>query len=367
MPFEIVPGVTAALGATAYAGIPISHRERSSSIAFVTSTERPGKARSAHDWSHLATATQTLVLYMGVHGLRGDMAALIENGRAPTGTTPTAVIQWGTHPEQRTGTVATIAELCEAAGIGAPAIVVVGEVVSLRESLRWWDARPLFGKHIVVTRAKAQSAGFVDALVDEGASPVEFPVLRFEAPTDGAPLARSVAELASGAYAACVPTSQNGVEHFFAALEARSLDARAFGASKVVAIGPATAESLKVRGVRPDAVAKEFIGEGVARAIGELLVSRFAVRACSSRGPRSRVMRLPKALTELGASVDVVPAYRTASVPTDEVAMLREELTAGRIDAVTLASSSTVTNLLTRSAPMPCNCSLVRPSRRSGP
>lgn len=345
VPFEIVPGVTAALGATAYAGIPISHRERSSSIAFVTSTERPGKARSAHDWSHLATATQTLVLYMGVHRLADDMAALIENGRAPT--TPAAVIQWGTHPEQRTitGTVATLAELCEAASIGAPAIVVVGDVVTLRDTLRWWDARPLFGRRVVVTRAKAQSGGFVDALVDEGASPVEFPVLRFEAPTDGAPLARSVVDLASGAYAAVAFTSQNGVEHFFAALEARSLDARAFGASKVVAIGPATAESLKVRGVRPDAVAKEFIGEGVARAIGALLGD--SIRGARVLIARAEVARdaLPKALTEMGATVDVVPAYKTVSVPSDEVAMLRDELTAGRIDAVTFTSSSTVTNL----------------------
>ncbi len=345
VPFEVVPGVTAALGATAYAGIPISHRERSSSIAFVTATEHPAKARSAHDWSRLATATQTLVFYMGLHRLADDMDALVENGRDPR--TPAAVIQWGTHPEQRTvvGTVASIADLCEAEGLGAPALVVVGEVVALREALRWWDARPLFGRRVLVTRAKEQSAGFVEALTDEGAAAVEFPVLRFEGPTDGGPLARALDALAAGSYAAVAFTSQNGVERFFTALDARGLDARAFGRAKVAAIGPATADALRARGLRPDAVAKEFVGEGVARAIGELLgASITGARVLVARAEVARDA-LPKALTAMGAAVDVVAAYRTVAAAPGDVAALRDELASGRLDVVTFTSSSTVTHL----------------------
>lgn len=345
VPFEVVPGVTAALGATAYAGIPISHRERSSSIALVASTERNDKAHSAHDWSRLATATQTLVFYMGVHRLADDMRSLVEHGR--DANTPAAAIQWGTHPEQRTvtATVATLADAVKSAGLGAPALVVVGEVVSLRDALRWWDSRPLFGRRVLVTRAKAQSAGFVDALVEEGAAPVEFPVLRFEAPSDEAPLARSIDALVEGSYAAVAFTSQNGVERFFAALDGRSLDARAFGRAKVVAIGPATAESLRARGVRPDAVAKEFVGEGVAKAIAALLGDRL--RGSRVLIARAEVARdaLPKALAVMGATVDVAAAYRTVSAPADEVDALRDALSNGRVDAVTFTSSSTVTNL----------------------
>lgn len=345
VPFEIVPGVTAALGATAYAGIPLSHRERSSSIALVTATEHPGKVEGRHDWSRLADATQTLVLYMGLHRLADAMAALVANGRDPA--TPAAVIQSGTFPEQRTvvATVATLAQACEAAKIGAPALVVVGSVVSLRERLRWWDREPLFGRRVLVTRAREQSAGFVEALGDEGAAAVEFPVLRFEGPTDGAPLARAFEALAEGAYRAVAFTSQNGVARFFDGLDARGLDARAFGRAKVVAIGPATAAALKARGVRPDAVAKEFIGEGVARAVADLLGGEImGARVLLARAEVARDA-LPAALRAMGAAVDVVAAYRTVAAPADEVEALRASLRAGELDAVTFTSSSTVTNL----------------------
>ncbi len=343
--FEIVPGVTAALGATAYAGIPLSHRALSSSIAFVTSTERPDKPRSAHDWQGLATATQTMVLYMGLHRLADDMRALVEHGR--DGDTPVAVIQSGTHPEQRVvvGTVRTIADEVATARLGSPALVVVGEVVSLRETLRWYDARPLFAKRVLVTRAKEQAGGFVERLLDEGAAPVEFPVLRFEAPTDGSRVVRAVGALSEGAYAAVAFTSANGVERFFLALDAQGLDARAFGRAKVVAIGPATAASLVARGVKPDATAKEFIGEAVADAIGALLGER--VKGARVLIARAEVARdaLPVQLTAMGASVDVVPVYRTEPAASSEVDTLREALREGRIDAVTFTSSSTVTHL----------------------
>lgn len=345
VPFEVIPGVTAALGAGAYAGIPLSHRELSSSIALVTSAERPDKALSAHDWSRLAQATQTLVFYMGVSHLADDAATLIALGR--DANTPAAVVQWATHPEQRvvTATLATIAERCRDEGVGSPAVVIVGEVVSLRETLRWWDAGPLFARKVLVTRAREQSAAMLDELVEEGAIPVEVPVLCFEEPSDLEPLARAVGELAHGAYAVVAFTSQNGVDRWFRALDVRGLDARAFGRAKVVAIGPATAEALKVRGVRADAVAKEFRGEGVATEIERLLGDR--VRGARVLIARAEVARdaLPKALAAAGAVPDVVAVYKTVSPPVGEIDALRERLARGEIDAVTFTSSSTVTHL----------------------
>jgi uroporphyrinogen III methyltransferase/synthase len=345
VPFEIVPGVTAALGATAYAGIPLSHRDLSSSIALVTATERPGKLRSAHDWSRLAAATQTLVLYMGVHRLREDLAALVAHGR--DGSTPAAVISWGTHPEQRvvSATVATLADACEAAPVAAPALVVVGDVVALRERLRWWDVGPLFGRRVVVTRAKEQSPAMVDALVEEGAEALEFPAIGFEPASDEAPLARAIDDLAAGRYAAALFTSHNGVDRFFRALDARSLDARTFGRTLVAAIGPATAESLRSRGVRADLVAKEFVGEALARDVLTALGDRATgARALLARAEVARDA-LPDALRAAAVEVDVVPVYKTVAAPADDIASLRARLAEGAVDAVTFTSSSTVTNV----------------------
>lgn len=343
--FEVVPGVTAALGATAYAGIPLSHRELSSSIALVTASERPGKTRSAHDWSRLADATQTLVLYMGVHRLREDMDALVAHGRR--GDTPAAVISWGTHPEQRvvSATVATLADVCDASPPAAPALVVVGDVVALRERLRWWDAGPLFSRRVVVTRAKEQSASMVDALVEEGAEALEFPAISFEGPSDPAPLARALDALGQGSYAVVLFTSANGVDRVFRALDARSLDARSFGKARVAAIGPATAEALRARGVRADLVAKEFVGEALARDVLALLGdAAVGSRALLARAEVARDA-LPDALRAAGVEVDVVAAYRTVPAPEADVAALRDALAEGRVDAVTFTSSSTVANV----------------------
>jgi uroporphyrinogen III methyltransferase/synthase len=343
--FEIVPGVTAALGATAYAGIPLSHREHASAVALITGTERADRSTPAHDRTGLATAAQTLVFYMALHRLADEMNALIAHGRAPE--TPAAVIASGTHPEQRVvvATVGTLAEACERARVGAPALVVVGEVVALRDRLRWWDAQPLFGCRVLVTRAKEQSASLLEALADEGAEAVEFPVIRFEAPSDGAPLARAVHDLAAGLYRVAAFTSQNGVERFFAALDARSLDARAFGRTCVAAIGPATAHALRLRGVRADLVARDFVGEALADAI----VSHLGDGTSGSRVllARAEVARdaLPDRLRAAGALVDVVAVYRTLSAAPEHVMALRSDLVHGRIDAVTFTSSSTVTNL----------------------
>ena len=339
--FEVVPGVTAALGALAYAGIPISHRDLSSSVALVTATERQDKPGAVR-WDRLANATQTLVLYMGLSRLRETLAALVENGRDEE--TPAAVVAWGTHPEQRvvTGTVATLADLVGEARVTPPALVVVGDVVRLRESLRWWDLGPLSGRRVVVTRAREQSAGIVDALADEGASVIEQPVIRVEPPEDLAAVGRAVWALAHGAYEAVAFTSANAVDRTFEAIDAAGRDARALGRCLVAAIGPATAEALRRRGVRPDLVPMSHLGEEVAQELLWALGER--ARGARVLLPRAAVAReaLPRALSAAGCDVDAVAVYRTAPAPGADFDDLRDSFERGAIDAVTFTSGSTV-------------------------
>lgn len=343
IPFEVVPGVTAALGASAYAGISLTHRTLSSSVAFITSSEHADKASSSHDWSKLATATQTIVIFMGVRRVREEMTRLVRHGRSPD--TPAAVIQWGTRAEQRVvlGTVANIADRCEDAGLGPPALVVVGEVARLRETLRWWDRAPLFGKRVLVTRAREQAAGMIEALVERAAEPLEFPAIGFEAPSDPARLARAAREV--GSYDLVMFTSVNGVARFFDALRREGLDARAFGGTLIVAIGPSTAAALEARGLRADAVPTEYRGEAAAECALSLLEQRLG----RTQGRRVLIARaevareaLPTMLRERGLEVDVVAAYRTVPAPGTNVQALREALLAGQIDAATFTSSSTV-------------------------
>lgn len=341
VPYEVVPGVTAALGASAYAAIPLTHRDVASSVAFVTATERPDREGSAHDWSRLATATQTLVFYMGVRRLADDLRTLVEHGRDPA--TPAAVVQLATHPAQRVvvGTVGDLAARAAAEGISTPAVVIVGAVVALREGLRWWDLRPLRGRRVVITRAREQGRGLVDALIEEGAEALEFPAIRFEGPSDPEALARAVEGLRAEAPDAIAFTSANGVARFFDALRAARLDARALGRARVVAIGPATAESLRRNGIEPDAVPREHVGEAVADAITALLDARVeGARVLIPRAEEAREA-LPEILRARGATVNVVPAYRTVSAAKDDADSLRDALREG-VDAVTFASASTV-------------------------
>lgn len=338
--FEIIAGVTSALGVAAYAGIPLSHRDLASSVTFATATERAGKDSGLQ---RLSEPSGTLALYMGLHQLDAIAQSLIAGGRAAE--TPAAVVQWGTCSEQRVvvGTLRDIHARCEAEGIGAPALVVVGEVVRLREKLRWFDRGPLFGRRVLVTRPRAQAEGFVSALIDAGAVAIEVPAIAFEPPSDPAPLARCVEIL--GTYDAVAFTSANGVERLFDAMAERGLDARALGRAKVVAIGPATAEALKTRGIRPDAVPREHIGEALAESIAALFDGALTGRRVLVA--RAEVAReaLPQRLREAGAEVEVVAVYRTVPAPVEAVAALREALMQRAIDVVTFTSSSTVHSL----------------------
>ncbi|HWP34573.1 MAG TPA: uroporphyrinogen-III C-methyltransferase, partial [Thermodesulfobacteriota bacterium] len=265
IPFEIVPGVTSAIAAPAYAGIPLTHRELASSVAFVTGHEDPAKAAPAVDWARLATGADTLVLLMGVRTLPDVVARLLAHGRPPA--TPVAVIRWGTTPEQETvvGTLADIVARVEARGLAPPALAVVGEVVRLRERLAWFEAKPLFGRRIVVTRAREQASELARTLRELGALPIECPTIALEPPESWAALDAALDRL--GEYDWVVFTSASGVRFFLERLRTRGRDVRALGRARICAIGPATAEAVAALGLAVDAVPAEYVAEGVVEAL----------------------------------------------------------------------------------------------------
>ncbi|MBV8531803.1 MAG: uroporphyrinogen-III C-methyltransferase, partial [Candidatus Eremiobacteraeota bacterium] len=310
--FEIAPGVSSALAAPAYAGIPLTHRKHAASFTVFTGHEDPSKPASTLDWSKLADPQRTLVGLMATANLREIASQLIAHGLAEA--TPVAVVQDGTLPSQRTvlGTLATIAEAAAAAKIGAPAVVVVGGVAELRERLRWFDVGALFGKKILVTRTGEQSAAFARALRQRGADPIVAPTIAIEPPEDPQAAERAIDAL--HAFAWVVFTSQNGVDAFFARLRARNADARAIGSAKVAAIGDRTAERLRAYGVCADAVPAAFIAEDVAHAV--IARSHAGERVLIYRAQEARDA-LPRMLEEAGRSVTVAPAYKTV-VPADE-------------------------------------------------
>jgi uroporphyrinogen III methyltransferase / synthase len=341
IPFEVVPGVTAGIAAPAYAGIPVTQRGMAASVAFVTGHEDPTKPDTDVDWAHLARGVGTVVFYMGVGKMADNFRRLIEHGRAPD--TPAAAIEWGTYPRQRTvtGTLETLPAIAKEAGIGAPSLIVVGEVVSLRDPLGWWDRRPLSGRRIVVTRARAQASEFAAALEALGAEVVQFPVIRIAPAADPEPLRRAAAQ--AGSFDWIVFTSANGVERFWYALSEQKCDARTLGGVRVCAIGPATAAELERRGVVPDLVPDEFVAESAVRA----LLAAAPVHGARILLPRAEVARsvLPDSLRSAGAEVVEVVAYTTEQDGSG-AERVRAMLDRGEIDAVTFTASSTVRNFV---------------------
>jgi uroporphyrinogen III methyltransferase/synthase len=342
IPFEVVPGVPSPLAATAYAGISLTHRSLSSSVAYLTASESPEKDRSSHAWDRLATATETLVIFMGLGRIRALMSLLLEHGR--DGATPAALISRASTADQRTlvATVATLADLVESDPPATPALVVVGEVVRLREQLRWYDRSPLFGARVLVTRPEGQEDELLQLLRDAGAAPIHVPAIRIEAPPDPLPLARLAGEL--DRFDWVVFTSANGVRGLHRALEARGRDARAYGRAKVLAIGTATARALRDRGIEADLVPAEFRGEAAADALIAALGD--GVRGARVVLARAEVARevLPRRLADAGALVEVVPTYRNVVRPEDQ-ARMAQLLRAGEIDLVTLTAPSTAESL----------------------
>jgi uroporphyrinogen III methyltransferase/synthase len=338
IPFEVVPGVTAAIGASAYAGIPLTHRDYTSDVAFVTGHEDPNKAASSLDWKALATGIGTLVFFMGVKNLPTIAANLVANGRPED--TPVAVIRWGTTPKQKTvtGTLGTIVDDTHRAGIKAPAIIIVGGVVNLRKTMQWFENRPLLGRRIVVTRAREQASDLVHQLTEYGAECIQCPTIKVMPPLDWAQVDKAIEAIDK--YDWIVFTSVNGVDYFFRRLFEKGMDVRALGHMKTATIGPATADRLKAWGLRSDIIPQSYRAESVVDAF-----ARTPVEARKVLLPRAKEARsvLPVELTRMGAFVDEVTVYETRQVK-DGADALIARLDAGTIDMVTFTSSSTVRN-----------------------
>ncbi len=341
LPFEIVPGISSAIAVPAYAGIPVTHRGIATSFAVITGHEDPLKGESNMRWDKLATAVDTLVFLMGVENLPHITAQLIKNGRAAH--TPAAVIRWGTKPEQEAlvTTVGQAAEDVAKAGLKAPAIFIVGDVVTLRDKLAWFDNKPLFGKTVLVTRAREQASALTAELEERGAKCIEAPSIKIVPPESYEVLDAAIENIAD--YDWLIFTSVNGVEHFFKRCREAGKDSRALAKAKVAAIGAQTAKYLERYGINADIVPLEFRAEGIVDALRDSLAPGMKILI-----PRALIARdvLPVQLTALGAQVTVAPTYRTITADTDGKD-LRDKLADGTIDMVTFTSSSTVTNLLT--------------------
>jgi uroporphyrinogen III methyltransferase/synthase len=339
IPFEVVPGITAAVGATSYAGIPLTHRGVTTSVAFVTGHESHGKASSEIDWEGLSLGSGTVVFYMGIKNLPQIAENLLAHGRSPQ--TPVALIRWGTRPEQEVlvGTLSDIAQKAKEASFRAPAITVVGEVVNLRETLRWFDNRPLFGRSVLVTRGADQAGEFTTKLERLGARVYGCPTIEIVPPKSYQELDAAILEL--HAFDWVVFTSYNAVKYFFGRLGDHGLDTRALGRCRICAVGPKTAAALIPFGVHADLVPADYKAEGVVAAFSELEIN--GKRILFPRGDRAREV-IPEELTRMGAQVAAPVAYANeapSQVPEEALRALEEK----RVDCVTFTSSSTVQNL----------------------
>ena len=339
IPFEVVPGVTAGIGAAAYAGIPLTHRDVTTSVAFVTGHEHPGRECSAIDWERLSVGSGTVVFYMGMKNLPQIAANLMVNGRSPE--TPVALVRWGTRPEQEVllGTLADIAEKARRAAFKAPAVTIVGEVVQLRERLRWFDNRPLFGRSILVTRAADQAGEFSAMLTALGARVVECPTITIAPPGSWGEVDGAIARLGECSWS--VFSSANAVRYFFERLAALGRDSRALGNCRVCVVGPKTARALALYGIRADLVAADYKGEGVVEALAPFDLAGSTV--LFPRGDKARDV-IPAGLANLGAAVLSPVAYRNIvpeTLPGYALSALEERL----IHCVTFTSSSTAENL----------------------
>ena len=341
IPFEVVPGVTSATAAATYAGIPITHRGYTASVAFLTGHEDPTKPTSNIDWKKIATGIGTIVVYMGIKNLPTIIRNLVENGRDPK--TPVAVVRWASTPEQRSvvGTLENIVEIVREADIKPPALIVVGEVVNLRSTIDWFEKRPLFGKRIIVTRTRDQASELVASLEEAGAGCYECSTINIK-PVSSYEILDSELERIEE-YHWILFTSLNGVKYFFEQLYRKGMDARDLKGPSIGAVGKSTADLLLKYGVNADLIPPTFTGEGLAESLLDQGVEGRNILI-----PRAKVGReiLPETLRGAGAQVTVAPVYQNVP-PQGRKDELRAELETGKIDMVTFTSSSTVRNFLT--------------------
>ena len=338
VPFEEVPGITSAIAGPAYAGIPLTHRDYASSVSFITGHENPDKPGSSHNWKSLATGTSTLVFFMGMKNLPHISKQLIENGMDPN--TPAALVRWGTTTKHRsmTATIATLPEEGKKQGFSSPSLIVVGNVVKLRDELNWFEQLPLRGKGVVVTRAREQASGMAKSLAKLGANVIQFPTIKIDPLADYSGVHAAIKALHE--YEWVIFTSVNGVKHFWLQLAALGLDTRALGGAKIAAIGPATAEILREKGIEPDFVPEKYVAEGVVKGLIERGMDGSKILL-----PRAKVAReiLPEELRKAGAQVDILPVYETKPAGEAKEEVL-ELLKNGELHCVTFGSSSTVEN-----------------------
>ncbi len=339
LPFEVVPGVSAALSAPAFAGIPLTHRDWVSGFTVLTGHQAAGLGRI--DWERVASAGNTIVILMSVAQMRRNADLLREGGLAAD--TPVAAIQWASRPWQNvvTGTLATIADEVEGRRLRPPVTLVIGDVVRLRESLGWFEGRPLFGRRILVTRAAAQARPFVDRLAEAGAHVLTCPALEIETLSEGRELlGRAIGALES--YDWLLFTSVNGVEVFFGALLEEGRDLRALGSLRIGVIGAETGRAVGRRHLRADVVPGEFRAEGLLEALGAEAMQGKRVLLPRALGARAI---LPDTLRKWGAEVDEISTYRSI-VPDGSAKRLAEILEEGPLDCLTFTSSSTVSHFV---------------------
>lgn len=341
IPFEIVPGVTSAIAAPTYAGIPVTHRDYTSTLAIITGNEDPSKATSNIQWSNIATGIGTLVFLMGMGNLPSIAQKLIEHGKDPA--TPAALIHWGTRPEQKTlvGRLDNIARLANEQNFQNPAIIIVGEVVQLRDKLSWFENKPLFGKRVLVTRSREQASSLARSIEDLGGEPMEFPTIAIVPPEDNTPLEQALARIST--YNWLIFTSVNGVTYFFNTLRRLNKDIRDLAGLKICAIGPQTGQALQNMALQVTYIPTEFRAEAIIKGLQDKITVGDRILL-----PRADIARkvLPESLTDLGARVDEVTAYRTV-LGSGDTASIRDYLTEGAIDLITFTSSSTVRNFVT--------------------
>jgi len=340
IPFEVVPGISSAVAVPAYAGIPVTHRGLASSFAVVTGHEDPTKDSSSVDWGKLAAGADTLVCLMGMGHLESIVGALLGGGKSPD--TPIALIREGTTPGQRTvaGTLGNIVKQAQEAELQPPVVMVIGEVVGLRHKLEWFENRPLFGRRMLVTRARSQASALSKLLAEGGARPVELPAIEIAEVADPGELDEAVQNLP--AYGWVLFTSVNGVEAFWKRLQALGRDSRWFRNVKIGAIGPATGEALASYGIIPDLMPQQHTSEALAAELAALDVDGQRILL-----PRSDIAPrdLAERLAGLGAQPHEVTAYITRP-PAESIAEARRMLAGGEIDIITFTSSSTVNNLV---------------------
>jgi uroporphyrinogen III methyltransferase/synthase len=338
--FEVVPGVTSATAAATYAGIPITHRDHTASVAFLTGHEDPTKEATNIDWAKLATGVGTLVVYMGIKNLPIIVKNLIKHGRDPK--TPVAVVRWASTPEQRSvvGTLDTITEVVSGAGIKPPSLIIVGEVVSLRKTLNWYEKRPLFTKRIMVTRTREQASDLVAGLEENGANCLEYSTINIKPVASYEALDEELERLKE--YHWILFTSLNGVKYFFERLYSKGMDARDLKGPDIAAVGKSTADLLLKYGVNADLIPSTFTGEGLAESLLDQGVEGRNILI-----PRALQGReiLPETLRGAGAQVTITPVYQNCRVEGDKET-LRTEFEEGKVDMITFTSSSTVRNFL---------------------